>query len=136
MCFGGGQSSQAQPQALGPTDPPVSGTSGSEQRGIWAEKLLRVRWLRGLERAAPWQRTAPFQGGGARSPPAKSVARPGGAPAQAQRCRGGNVQPERGTEGRWYAVGDYSRRQARWAERRVAGHPDYQAVAEETDAAW
>ena len=84
MCLGGGQSSQAQPQAPGPTDPPVSGPAGSEQRGIWAEKLLRVRWQRGLEQVALWQRTAPSQGGGARSPPAKAVARLGSAPAQAQ----------------------------------------------------
>ena len=27
-------------QRPGPTDPPVSGPTGSDQRGIWAEKLL------------------------------------------------------------------------------------------------
>ncbi|TEA39304.1 hypothetical protein DBR06_SOUSAS2110055, partial [Sousa chinensis] len=36
------------------SDPP-----GYEGRALRAEKLLGCGWLRGLERAAPWQRTAP-----------------------------------------------------------------------------
>lgn len=122
-----------------------SPTAGSRANGPTCQRHRRVGAARDLGGEAPWSPLVALFGAGSSMATDGSISgrgcpftplAPAAPPAQAQCCRGGNVQPERGTDGRWYAVGGYCRRQARWAERRVAGHPDCQAVAEETDAAW
>lgn len=96
-----------------------------------------------MERVAPRQRTAPSQGRGARSPPRQGDGSPRRHP------RAGAVLPRlqsatgARTDGRTnvgtllvVADGDQRAGPSRDRERRVAGHPNYQAMAEETDAAW
>lgn len=143
MCLGYGHSSQAQPQAPGPT----AGANGPTcQRPHW------VGPARDLGGEAPLSLPAALFGAGSSmatdgsiagrplTPPPRRWLAPAAPPrrrsaAEAAKCNRSAGRTDVGTLV-VVTAGDQRAGLSRDRERRVAGHPNYQAMAEETDAAW